>query len=118
MFLGVTRDNFNGRPVTQLSYECYDKMALKSMELICDEMIQKYELQAIAILHRVGLVPVKEASVIIVGVSAHRRAAIDAVSEGIDLLKERVPIWKKEFYDECDHSTAWKRNPEFTQLLD
>ncbi len=61
-------------------------------------MIDKYQLQAIAILHRVGIVPVKEASVMIIAVSAHRRAAIDAVSEAIDLLKEKVPIWKKEFY--------------------
>ena len=45
-----------------------------------------------------GVVPVKEASVIIVTVSAHRRAAIDAASDSIDLLKETVPIWKKEFY--------------------
>ena len=88
------------------------------MDSICDDMIKKYQLQAIAILHRVGVVPVKEASVMIVGVSAHRRAAIDAVSEAIDLLKEKVPIWKKEFYDEIDNSTAWKRNPEFSQLLD
>ena len=57
-------------------------------------MISQYQLQAIAIWHRVGVVPVKEASVIIVAVSAHRRAAIDAVSQAIDLLKEKVPIWK------------------------
>ncbi len=46
--------------------------------------------------------PVSEASVIIIAVSAHRRAAIEAVSEAIDLLKEKVPIWKKEFYADDD----------------
>ncbi len=56
-------------------------------------MVTQYQLQAIAILHRVGIVPVKEASVIIVTVSAHRRAAMDAASQAIDLLKETVPIW-------------------------
>lgn len=76
-------------------------------------------MQGIAILHRVGIVPVKEVSVMIVAVSAHRRAAIDAVSEAIDLLKQRVPIWKKEFYgDGIGDNTAWKKNPEFNLLIE
>ena len=63
--------------------------------------------------------PVSEASVLIIAVSAHRRAAIDAVSESIDLLKEKVPIWKKEFYadDDTMHEPKWKQNPEFQSFI-
>lgn len=73
-------------------------MALKEMRAICEAAVVKHSLQGIAILHKVGDCPVSEASVIIVAVSAHRRAAIEAASEAIDTLKETVPIWKKEFY--------------------
>ena len=60
----------------------------------------------------------KEASVVIVAVSAHRRASLDATSEAIDLLKEKVPIWKKEHYaNENSDTGAWKVNPEFKILL-
>jgi molybdopterin synthase catalytic subunit len=62
-------------------------MALKQMENICDEMIEKFNIQTISILHRIGEVPISEASVIIVAVSAHRKAAIEATSEAIDVLK-------------------------------
>lgn len=57
-----------------------------------------------------GLVPVTEASVIIAVSSAHRAASLEAVSYAIDALKARVPIWKKEIYEES--SSSWKRNKE------
>jgi molybdopterin synthase catalytic subunit len=85
-------------------------MALKKMNEIGNEMVVKYGLEGIAIMHRTGEVPVTETSVVIVTVSAHRKAAIEACAEAIDLLKEKVPIWKKEFYSEGDPS--WKQNPE------
>ena len=69
-----------------------------------------------AIVHRTGHVPISEASVIIVAASAHRKAAIAACSEGIDMLKETVPIWKKEFYAD-EGEALWKENPEFRNLL-
>ena len=56
------------------------------------------DLTGIAIYHRIGIVPVSEPSVTIVAVSPHRKTAINAASDCIDLLKERVPIWKKEYY--------------------
>jgi molybdopterin synthase catalytic subunit len=85
-------------------------MALKQMHKICQKLIAQYSLYGIAIVHRTGLVPVSDASVAIVTVSAHRRAAIDACSDAIDILKETVPIWKKEFYED---GSKWKQNPEF-----
>lgn len=65
--------------------------------------------------HRIGDVPIKEASVTIVAVSAHRKSAIEAVATAIDDLKTRAPIWKKEFYNEGE--CHWKQNPEFADLL-
>ncbi len=65
-------------------------------------------LHAVAVHHRLGVVPVTETSVIICAGAPHRRDALDAVSFGIDLLKERVPIWKKEVYD--DETAVWKEN--------
>ena len=72
----------------------------------------------IAVYHRLGEVPISESSVIIVSASAHRAAAISATSECIDLLKMRVPIWKKEFYSESEENPKWKQNPEYNQLLE
>jgi molybdopterin synthase catalytic subunit len=108
-FVGVTRDFFGDKKVTHLFYECYEAMAKSEMLKICQEVDK--QVLGIAICHRVGLVPIGEASVVIVAVSSHRKAAIDAVSNAIDLLKARVPIWKKEFYDDGTDA-IWKVNPE------
>ncbi len=75
-------------------------MALKQKRKICQKLVEKYSLHGIAIVHRTGEVPVSDASEAIVTVSAHRRAAIDACSDAIDLLKETVQIWMKEFYED------------------
>lgn len=74
------------------------------------KLVEKYSLHGIAIVHRTGDVPENTASVAIVTVSAHRRAAIAACSDAIDFLKETVPIWQKEFYED---GFKWKQNPEF-----
>ena len=67
--------------------------------------------QHIAVFYPLGLVPVSEASFIIVVSSAHRVASLEAVSYGINTLKAKVPIWKKEIYEEL--SSSWKRNKEY-----
>ena len=64
---------------------------------------------------RLGLVPVKEASVVIAISSAHRKESLEAVQFSIDALKASVPIWKKEVYDgEEENTESWKANPECT----
>lgn len=115
-FVGVTRADFQGRKVTHLFYECYESMALKEMNKICAALCEKHGLKGMAMAHRTGEVPISEASVVIVTASAHRKAAIEACAEGIDLLKESVPIWKKEFYED-EGEAKWKENPEFRNLL-
>uniref|UniRef100_A0A7S4NT59 Molybdopterin synthase catalytic subunit n=1 Tax=Paramoeba aestuarina TaxID=180227 RepID=A0A7S4NT59_9EUKA len=110
-FLGVTRNNFNGKVVLLLEYECYETMALKKMKEIGHQALEKWEgIHKISIIHRLGKVPVKEASISIVVSSPHRLESLEAVHWLIDELKAVVPIWKKEHYED---GTQWKENTEW-----
>jgi len=110
IFLGTTRDNFSGRRVLHLSYECYTAMATQQLNQLATEMHTLWQLQRVAILHRTGSVAIGEASVLIAASSAHRREALDAVSWCIDELKRRVVVWKKEVYED---GSVWKENSEY-----
>ncbi len=98
-FIGTTRDHHDGRRVTRLEYEAYPEMALAEMRKIGDTARARWPIERLAIAHRIGVVPVGEASVVIAVSSAHRAAAFDACRFAIDRLKEVVPIWKKEHFD-------------------
>ncbi len=98
-FLGVVRDNSLGRKVRYLLYEAYPPMALKEMEAIEREVRAKWEIEKIAITHRIGRLEVGEASVAIAVSSAHRREGIEACHFAIDRLKQTVPVWKKEYWE-------------------
>ncbi|XP_034487838.1 molybdopterin synthase catalytic subunit [Drosophila innubila] len=112
VFVGTTRDTFEGKKVISLEYEAYENMALKEMNKICSELRARWpNLKHIAIYHRLGTVPVREGSVVIATSSPHRAAALESVSFAIDQLKSRVPIWKKEIYEE-DLIGEWKENKE------
>ncbi|XP_004348147.1 molybdenum cofactor synthesis protein 2 large subunit [Capsaspora owczarzaki ATCC 30864] len=111
LFVGTTRDTFNGRKVVRLEYEAYPSMAEKEMRKIGRTLLQPpHSATKVSLLHRIGLVPVGEASVIIAVSSPHRSNGITAMRYGIDELKATVPIWKKEVYD--DGGTSWKANCE------
>ncbi|XP_067138707.1 molybdopterin synthase catalytic subunit-like [Centruroides vittatus] len=109
VFIGTTRDNEEGKKVLELQYEAYDAMALKEMRKISNEMRQKWPVKNIAIVHRKGTVPVGEASVVVAACSEHRKEAQEAVMWCMDALKEKVPIWKKEIYED---GCTWKENKE------
>ncbi|KAM5331663.1 molybdopterin synthase catalytic subunit [Glossophaga mutica] len=110
LFVGTTRNNFEGKTVISLEYEAYIPMAENEVRRICRDIRQRWPVRRVAVFHRLGLVPVSEASVIIAVSSAHRAASLEALSYAINALKARVPIWKKEMYEES--SSAWKRNKE------
>jgi len=110
LFVGTTRDNFQGKKVVRLEYEAYEPMAKKEMAKLCKELRSRWSLHNIAIHHRLGLVKVTEASVIIAVSSPHRKESLEAVQFAIDKLKETVPIWKKEVYEEGGEE--WKQNQE------
>jgi len=108
-FMGVTRDNFNGKKVVKLEYEAYEPMAKQELTKICVQIRKKWDVLHIAMFHKVGLVPIGEASVIIAISSAHRTEGLEAVHWAINELKAVVPIWKKEFYED---GSTWKGNAE------
>lgn len=111
VFMGTTRNNFNGKEVKSLKYEAYESMAMKVIATICDEIRFKWPLVVnIAIYHRMGEVKISETSVLIAISSPHRKESLDAVSYAIDTLKSTVPIWKKEEY--YDSTGVWKVNKE------
>jgi len=103
-FSGIVRDHHAGRAVSSLSYTAYEPMA----EMICEHIVVEAEARfavRVALLHRLGEVPIGEAAMLVVVGSAHRGPAFDALQWVIDELKQRVPIWKRERYS--DGSEAW-----------
>ena len=97
-FIGATRDNNEGRSIISLDYEVYPGMAEQEMVKLGEEAAEKWEITRMAIVHRIGNVPIGEASVIIAVSAPHRDDAFKACRYAIDELKKRVPIWKKEIY--------------------
>jgi len=97
-FTGVVREHSRGRRVDHLEYEAYPEMALAKMREIADEIRAKWEVDAVAISHRVGRLEVGEASVVIAAAAPHRQQALEACAYAIERLKVTVPIWKKEVW--------------------
>jgi molybdopterin synthase catalytic subunit len=103
LFVGTTRDENEGRIVERLEYEAYEAMAVEEMRRIGDEIARRWQVVAVSMVHRVGVVPVGQVSVAVAVSSAHREEAFAACRYGIDTLKATVPIWKKEFYRGGEH---------------
>jgi len=100
VFEGIVRDNSRGKKTLYLEYEAYEPMALQKMEEIRSEVKQKFSIDHVGIVHRLGKLEIGETSVTIIVTSAHRRAAFEACHYAIDRLKQIVPIWKKEFFED------------------
>ena len=105
-FLGTTRLFAEGRKVLYLEYEAYEEMALKEMEKIRQEIRSEWDLEDVAIAHRIGRVDIGEVSLVMAVASPHRKEAFHACHEAVDRLKERAPIWKKEFFEDGYHWVA------------
>ena len=97
-FIGTVRDHARDRAVTHLEYEAYAPAAEFYMAQIGDEIRERWGIDHVAIVHRIGSLAVGEASVVISVASAHRDAAFEACRYAIERIKEIVPIWKKEHY--------------------
>lgn len=100
VFIGTVRNATKGKPVLRLEFEAYESMALSEMKKIAEAAIAKFMVQKIAIHHRVGTLQIGETAVIIAVSAPHRAAAFDACRYCIDTLKETVPIWKKEVFED------------------
>jgi len=99
-FVGTVRNQTKGKRVLRLDFEAYEPMAVSEMRKIAEQAVEKFSLKKIAIYHRVGNLEIGEVPVVIAASAAHRGAAFDACEYAIDMLKETVPIWKKEIFED------------------
>jgi molybdopterin synthase catalytic subunit len=107
LFLGTVRNHNLGKGVLYLEYECYEPMALKEMAKIITTAHARWDLHKIGIVHRVGRIEIGEAAVAIAVSSSHRKESIEALHFTIDTLKQTVPIWKKEYWQD---GSMWLEN--------
>ena len=100
IFVGTVRNSTQNKRVVLLDFSSYEPMALKEMQKIADAALAKFPIYKIAIHHAIGKLNIGDIPVIIAVSSAHRKAAFEACEYAIDSLKETVPIWKKEHFED------------------
>jgi molybdopterin synthase catalytic subunit len=105
LFLGTTREMTAGRRTVSLDYEAYDEMAEQKLTELEAEARRRWPLVECSIVHRLGRVPLADASVAIVVSTPHRADAFAAGQWLIDTLKRDVPIWKQEHW--TDGTSEW-----------
>ena len=100
VFIGTVRNATKGKAVIRLEFEAYEPMAIAEMRKIAEQAVEKFGAKKIALHHRTGILQIGEIPVIIAVSAPHRAAAFDACRYCIDTLKETVPIWKKEVFED------------------
>jgi len=115
IFLGTVRDHHAGRPVAKLTYSAYRPMALEGLRRIVTDLEGSAPGLRAAIIHRLGEVPVGEASVVIAVSSPHRAAAYEASRTALERLKAEIPIWKREHY--ADGEAAWREEEPLVERI-
>jgi len=100
VFIGTVRSATKNKVVVQLEFEAYESMALKELNKIALYARDNWPLHKIIVHHRTGILNVGEVAVVIAVSAAHRDAAFDACRYIIDTLKQTVPIWKKEVFED------------------
>ena len=108
-YQGTTRDNFEGKTVAHLEYSSYAPRALQTMLSIAKDVKAKHCLVAISMIHRLGVVPIGEESILIAVSAHHRQAAWKAGEEALDLCKEKVEVWKLEDFG-GEEGGIWRAN--------
>ncbi|MDP2956758.1 MAG: molybdenum cofactor biosynthesis protein MoaE [Longimicrobiales bacterium] len=105
LFLGMVRNEADGRAVSGMTYDAYEEMAAVVLVAIADEACERWGTDRMAVLHRVGELSVGDVSVAVAVSSCHRAEAFEASRYVIEEIKHRLPVWKKERYAEGDE--AW-----------
>ncbi len=101
IFSGIVRNEKDGRPVKYLEYEAHAAMAEAKMREIGAAVRRRWpSVKAVTMLHRIGRLEIGESSVLIAVSAAHRQEAFEACQYAIDTLKQRVPVWKKEHFED------------------
>lgn len=104
LFIGTVREMTKGKKTLSLQYEAYAPMAIKMFEQIEHEILEQWPDVRLAIMHRVGLLAISDIAVVIAVSSPHRKVAYEANEFAIERIKQIVPIWKKEHWED---GTAW-----------
>ncbi len=94
-FLGVVRGSEQGKTISAIEYEAFEKMVRHQFDLLFDEMAKRWPIESVRLVHRVGVVRVNEPSLWVEIVAPHRGEAFAACQWLIDEMKRVVPIWKK-----------------------
>jgi len=100
VFIGTVRNQTKNKNVLKLDFEAYKPMAISEMRKIAERAALKWPIQKMSIHHRIGSLAIKEVAVVIAVATPHRKAAFEACQFAIDTLKQSVPIWKKEFFED------------------
>lgn len=100
LFHGVARNHSEGRRVIALEYQAHDSLAQKKLREVADEVRARFPITEIGILHRTGHLEIGEASLLVAVSAAHRKEAFEAAEYAVDRIKETVPIWKKEIWED------------------
>ena len=100
VFVGNVRNSTQEKLVKRLEFEGYEPMAISEMRKIAEQMLERWPVKKLSIHHRLGTLQIGESAVIIAVAAPHRDAAFKACRYAIDTLKETVPIWKKEVFED------------------
>ena len=104
VFIGTVREMTKGKKTLRLEYQAYPSMAVKMFEQIAGEINERWPDAKIAITHRVGRLDISDVAVVIAVSSPHRKIAYEANEYAINRIKQIVPIWKKEHWED---GTEW-----------
>ena len=100
VFIGTVRDTALNKRVVWLEYEAYESMAVSETRKVIEEAAARWELMGWAVSHRIGTLKPGEVAVVVAVSTKHRRASFEACQYIIDKLKEKVPIFKKEVFED------------------
>ena len=100
VFIGTVRNHSQHKKVVSLEYEAYEAMAIRKMKEISEAAKQKWPIEKVAIHHRIGKLDIGDIAVVLAVSTPHRKESFEACEHLIDTLKEVVPIWKKEIYED------------------
>jgi molybdopterin synthase catalytic subunit len=99
-FIGTVRNQKQGRAVLRIVYESYESMATRVLRRIAAEAVQRWPVRRLVVIHRTGVLQVGDASVAIVVSTAHRAEGFEVLRFVIEAVKQDVPVWKKEHFED------------------
>ena len=104
-FAGVIRDHDNGRHVVKLEYSAHPSAAQIIDDVVAEVAERSHGVRAVAASHRIGVLEIGEAALVAAVAADHRQAAFDACRQLVDAIKERLPVWKRQFF--ADGTDEW-----------